>query len=206
MTNLGTTLTANRFPNVGYLEVDTPEWVRDIIKDAIGNPGEDWRFNLAGHTQGAHQLPTLISNFEYETWLLDLAMEYDDVFPAYRNTICHHHGAVPLHLHDVWVNHHHKHDFNPMHWHEGVFSYVTWIRVPYTFEDESKQFKTLESSAGQFAFTVTDILGEIHDHIVPQKEWTTLFFPSRMRHKVHPYYTTDEVRVSLSGNLLLMNK
>ena len=93
-----------------------------------------------------------------------------------------------------------------MHWHEGVFSYVTWIRVPYTVEAESKLFKTSEPQAGQFAFTVADALGEIHDHIVPQKEWTTLFFPSRMRHKVNPYYTTDEVRVSLSGNLLLMNK
>ena len=204
--HLDTTPIANRFPNIGWLSVTTPIWARIAIEDSIKDPGQDWRLNLAGHTQGAKQLPDLINNNEYEMWLTELARQYDDEFPAYRNTISYHRGEMDLRLDDVWVNYHHKHDFNPMHWHDGVFSFVTWIKVPYNTEQERDQFVTKYPLAGEFSFTVTDVMGEIHDHVVPQEEWTTLFFPSRMRHKVHPYYSTDEVRVSLSGNLLLMNK
>lgn len=192
------------FPNIGWLEVDTPDACRQLIEKEIEKPGDDYRRELAGHTAGAYLLPKLSSNLDFESWFISLAATYDDTFPAYANTICHHKGSLDLRLDDVWVNHHTRCDFNPMHWHGGVYSFVTWIKVPYTLEEEAKRFETNNPQPGQFAFTVTDSLGEIHDHIIPQREWTTLFFPARMRHKVHPYYSTDEVRVSISGNLSLM--
>lgn len=196
-------VSACTFPNIGWLEVETPEIYRDWIYREIKDPGEDYRTQLAGHTAGAYLLPGLSEDLNFEGWLISLAAQYDSAFPAYRETICHHKGEKPLRLHDVWVNHHSRHDFNPMHWHGGVFSFVTWVSVPYTVEEEQARFGTNNPVAGQFAFTVTDALGEIHDHVVEQREWTTLFFPAKMRHKVHPYYSTDKIRISISGNLLL---
>ena len=91
-----------------------------------------------------------------------------------------------------------------MHWHDGVFSFVIWTAIPYSAEEERAYFPANNPSAGEFAFTVTDVLGEIHDHTVEQREWTALLFPAKMRHKVHPFYTSDKTRVSLSGNLVLV--
>ena len=34
-------------------------------------------------------------------------------------------------------------------------------------------------------------------------EGTMLFFPSWLQHQVYPFYTSDEKRVSLSGNIII---
>jgi hypothetical protein len=192
------------FPNIGWLETEVPESFRPAVLQAIEKPGEDYRRALAGHTSEAYLLPDLGGGGAFEMWLIDLAKQYDECFPAYANTICHHKGVMDLRLDDVWVNFSKQHDFNPMHWHGGVFSFVIWTAIPYKAEDELAQYQANNPAAGQFSFTVTDVLGEIHDHTVEQREWTTLFFPAKMRHKVTPFYTTDKTRVSLAGNLCLV--
>ena len=35
----------------------------------------------------------------------------------------------------------------------------------------------------------------------PKLEGTMLFFPATLRHCVHPFYETDEARISIAGNL-----
>ena len=197
--------TVAEFPNVGWLETETPDHVRELLRrDINAESGSDFRQELAGHTQGAWILPEASKSAMLEQWLLSLATIYNAAFPAYRNTICHNKTPLSLALDTAWVNYQVKHDFNPMHWHEGVFSFVTWVDVPYTVDEETKLWKCNNPKAGQFCFTVTDALGEIHDHVVEQREWTTLFFPAKMRHKVHPFYSIDRIRVSVSGNLVLV--
>ena len=196
---------ACHFPNVGWVEDDTPAQVRELIERDIGaESGEDFRYELAGHTEGAWVLPEASGSAAVEQWLLSLATAYDEAFPAYRTTICHNKTPLSLELDRVWVNYQVKHDFNPMHWHDGVFSFVTWVAIPYDVEQEAGRWDCNNPKAGQFSFTVTDALGEIHDHPVEQREWKTLFFPAKMRHKVHPFYTSDMIRVSISGNLVLV--
>ena len=192
------------FPNVGWLETEVPDNLKELVKEAIADRGEDYRKALAGHTSGAFSLPKLEKSLEYEHWLITLAQQYDEAFPAYRNTICHTRHQMTLQLNDVWVNYQAKHDFNPMHWHAGVFSFVTWIDIPYLMGEEKERYGSNSPAAGEFAFTVTDVLGEIHDQPVEQREWMTLFFPAKLRHRVHPFYTSDKMRISLAGNLDLV--
>ena len=111
---------------------------------------------------------------------------------------------MDLRLADVWVNYSKRHDFNPMHWHGGVFSFVTWVTIPYDQDEERSGYDCNNPGAAEFSFTIMDVLGQIYDHTVEQKEWTTLFFPANLRHKVHPFFTTDKIRISVAGNLLLV--
>ena len=57
---------------------------------------------------------------------------------------------------------------------------------------------------GYFSFSYTNIFGEISncDIAVDKKdEGRILFFPSKMVHQVFPFYTSDEYRITVSGNV-----
>ena len=36
-------------------------------------------------------------------------------------------------------------------------------------------------------------------------EWKIVFFPARLNHGVNPFYTTDNTRISISGNLYVID-
>ena len=55
-----------------------------------------------------------------------------------------------------------------------------------------------------FKFTYPGLLGEFQSyHYCHEDDMNKklLFFPSRLNHSVNPFYSTDEVRISVSGNL-----
>lgn len=104
----------------------------------------------------------------------------------------------------MWINFMQKYEFNPSHTHSGLFSYVIWVKMPYTLEDERKNWKYVEDSrAGCFAFQYLDCLGDFVTDVQDSVEGGLVFFPSTLTHTVFPFYTSDEYRVSVSGNLFL---
>ena len=110
---------------------------------------------------------------------------------------------------DLWVNFQKKYDFNPVHDHRGALSFVIWMKIPYTREDEANTARTKGIAegciSGCFQFLFTSMLGQIVKHnyyLNPSYEGTILVFPSRLNHTVYPFYTSDEARVSISGNIL----
>ena len=116
-----------------------------------------------------------------------------------------------LELNTFWVNYQKKHEFNPIHNHSGLFSFVIWLKIPYDHEDQCK-LPFLDGmvdegkAAGEFQFQIFDILGK--QFSLPYKlgkefEGKMLLFPSQLRHLVNPFYETDEDRVSISGNISL---
>jgi len=49
-------------------------------------------------------------------------------------------------------------------------------------------------------------LGNIRSHDLPvdkSYEKKLLLFPATMRHSVYPFYTSDDYRISVSGNFLM---
>ena len=61
-----------------------------------------------------------------------------------------------------------------------------------------------QRKAGNFEFEYLDTLGSIVNYafkLSPKLEGTMLFFPAKLRHCVYPFYDTDEVRISIAGNL-----
>tara|TARA_B100000131_G_C17987915_1_gene561300 strand:+ start:55 stop:756 length:702 start_codon:yes stop_codon:yes gene_type:complete len=115
-------------------------------------------------------------------------------------------------LDSFWANHQYKYEFNPPHNHSGIYSFVIWLKIPYNCKSEAldKRFtgtKIIDRKAGCFEFLVPDVSftdsGIItHTYELEERyEGTMLFFPSGLMHQVFPFYSTDEKRISLSGNI-----
>jgi hypothetical protein len=170
------------------------------------------------HTEKANQ--DLAGNIENEflipdgkpiVWpLIDKCIQaHFDKYPNYYARISDMHKSEQFHLtlHSLWVNYQKKHEFNPIHIHDGLFSFVIWHKVPYTIKDEKARFPHMKESevrAGHFCFLMTNEMGDIVSQALPaDKEWEgkMALFPASLNHQVYPFYTSDEYRISISGNI-----
>lgn len=109
----------------------------------------------------------------------------------------------------LWVNFQEKHEFNPPHGHEGIYSFVIWMKIPYDLEQEKDFFgKARRKMTSMFGFITTDILGRSHINPIPvdkDYEGVVCLFPSSLVHYVNPFFTSDDQRISVSGNVLICN-
>ena len=109
-----------------------------------------------------------------------------------------------LHLGLSWVNFQRKGEFNPPHWHQGQFSFVIWLKIPYTLKEEAAYAPSKSYAVnGDFHFQWTTSLGQIRNHSLladRSKEGYVCVFPATMLHSVFPFYSTEEARITVSGN------
>jgi hypothetical protein len=117
-----------------------------------------------------------------------------------------------LELERIWINIQRKGEFLPLHNHSGVYSFVIWSDVPFTIEEEIQYSPnpTIEKNrAGLFQFVYTDTLGKIGLLTLPvDKKWQgrICVFPAELNHQVYPFYSSDDVRVSIAGNFRIYVK
>ena len=112
-------------------------------------------------------------------------------------------------LDKFWVNYQYKTEFNPYHDHTGVYSFAIWMKIPYSWEDQKQlpQFSDIKDSnikVGMFQFEYSDTIGGISTYgykLSPELEGNMVFFPAKLRHCVHPFYETEEPRISIAGNI-----
>ena len=178
------------------------------IEKIKNNPenATQWNKKLAGNIRKEF---VLTDCHEYmEKYLLPLIAEYDKSV-NYLNSINILTGNYPLVLENIWVNFQEKTEFNPIHSHSGIYSFVIWIKIPYTIEDEIKLSPGHNSNmpvAGTFNFYYVNDLGRISHKTIPADssyENTIMVFPSQLNHCVYPFYSSDEYRISVSGNFKL---
>ena len=113
-----------------------------------------------------------------------------------------------LKVESVWVNMQKKLEVNPLHNHDGTLSFVAWLYVPFTLEDERnmenvKDSRTVEL-ASTFQFVYNNVLGTISNcPMFVEKGWEgrIVMFPSKLLHMVNPFQTSDDYRISIEGNL-----
>ena len=117
-----------------------------------------------------------------------------------------------LYLKDIWINFQKKYEFNPLHDHSGIFSFVLWIQIPYDLEEELNLANSKNSRAPSnslFEFVFADFMGKVGTsriYVDKSYEGTIMLFPSSINHLVYPFYTSDEYRISISGNLIWSGK
>jgi len=195
----------NKFllPNFPILDTRLPQRVVDTLWEYIYEADEDHSKHLAGNIS---ESKTLIDTGNF---FLEVVLE--PIFERYlyetsiTKTISKKHDIC---LDGFWVNYQNKHEFNPVHHHGGVFSFVIWMKIPYHWEEEQKLPHSANSNApssGDFAFAYTDILGRIQDYKIKlssKDEGLMVVFPSSLPHTVYPFYTSDSERISISGNIL----
>ena len=106
---------------------------------------------------------------------------------------------------DLWINLMAKHEFNPPHRHGGDLSFVMFVDVPYQIEDEVNMYPdTSASCSGHFSFQFANMYGDLCEKFIPVDKLYNnkmFMFPSKLKHCVYPFYTSDEFRVTVSGNL-----
>ena len=183
----------------GTLPMNTYDSVMSEVKEIqnYGSPNT-WNNNLAGAIEREYLLKK--SRSSLDPFLLEMSKEYLKNFGM---------GVVEnYNVGEVWVNLQKKNEYNPMHCHDGILSFVIWMKIPYKISDEVQMDNVKNSkppyNASCFEFVYTNILGEIGGFQLPVEEgWEgrIVMFPSRLNHQVYPFQTSDGYRISISGNL-----
>jgi hypothetical protein len=100
----------------------------------------------------------------------------------------------------LWVNFQDKHEYNPIHRHDGEISFVIWVKIPYKMADEEKK----HFSAGTFNFHTQSDQGFKGHSIAADHTFESyiIMFPSYLHHSVCAFSTGEGYRVSVAGNLI----
>ena len=132
----------------------------------------------------------------------------DSRFQQYLNKLAVLTEDLPFDLDQIWCNFQKKHEFNPPHDHSGVFSFVVFVKIPYSLSEENKCFQTGEGAGytSKFTFHSINKFGKLE--LLPLEvdktfEGKIIFFPATQIHEVFPFYTSDDYRVTVSGNIKL---
>lgn len=198
------------FSSEGYLIINFDEDELLPIKEEIhyikNNVHIATKVNdtLAGHLDKEYSL--MKSKSWVEKLIIPSINEYVNIFgyPEYINDILS--NNCSYYLDKIWVNFQQKYEFNPIHHHTGIFSFVIWINNPYG-EEERKVFKGVrdkEKRNGCFEFLYTENNGFIRtENIFTDKSYNGkgVLFPSMINHCVYPFYSSDDYRISVSGNI-----
>ena len=194
-------------PNLGWLEKKLSDEEMKRLWKYIDNRGESVKDTLAGHV---HESNSLIDEdgWFFKNTLLQLiymyAGEFDNVGDKLPTPNTH-----PYFLSRMWVNYQKQCEYNPLHDHTGVYSFVIWMKIPTKQEEQDKISFSSEANTKKnstFQILYNNILGQpttITYYMNPECEGTMFFFPSQLQHQVYPFYNCDEDRISISGNILL---
>jgi hypothetical protein len=194
---------------VGWLESKLPKNVMKIldryIEVAKKNP-ESFNEKLAGNIS-----KSLILKDEDNCFFKDVLVLFINQFrvnyPNYLSNIAYLSENAPYCLGSLWVNFQKQHEFNPSHDHSGVFSFVIWVKIPTDWREQHALPFSANSNlatASDFEFQYTSMMGDMKTFVYTldkESEGVMLFFPSKLRHTVYPFYNCDEERISISGNI-----
>lgn len=184
-------------PNYGWLEYNLHEDQIEYIWKCIENKGTSIKNTLVGDISDSFQLK------DEEDKLL-----YSTIFPliiTYRRKYGQHFDSgLPIESakFNWWVNYQKEGEYNPLHCHNGVYSFVIWMKIPTESKEQNKDSPS--GTRSNFYFTYLTATGDIDKYeytMSSNLEGCMLFFPSKMSHMVHPFYNCSEDRISVSGNI-----
>ena len=195
-------------PNYGFLQKRLSDKEMDFLWRCIDNRKGSHKSKLAGQI---HESNVLVdkSDWFYLNTIKPLMKKYYESFirsPAYNIPTNQYH---PCYLESFWVNYQKQNEFNPLHDHSGIFSFIIWMKIPTKHEEQNKNPLASGANSKKISvveFVYSNILGEHETYgfeMNPMLEGTMVFFPSKLRHCVYPFYNCDEDRISVSGNIKL---
>ena len=198
---------AIRPENFGWLEKKLSNKEMEFLWKCIDNRKESHKRTLAGQIYESNKLIDRGDWFWQHT-LFPLCEEYCQEFGNLGSTIPVN-QIHPYYLSSFWVNYQKQNEFNPIHDHTGVYSFVIWMKIPTKHFEQNRNPISLKANThliSAFQFNFTDIMGHTSQYVYemnPEMEGTILFFPAKLQHGVYPFYNCDEDRISISGNIML---
>ena len=173
---------------------------------------EDTKGNLAGNISKSYKIEDDEDGYFFNEILFPHVEMYREMLSATSGG-----DPIPvpvnadmeLYLHDLWVNYQYQTEFNPYHFHGGMYSFVIWLKIPTDWREQHQLpfldgIRDGDKKASNFEFQYLDMLGNIKNYgyrLDPDMEGHMLFFPAKLMHTVYPFYNCDEARISVAGNL-----
>ena len=192
--------------NHEYLPVDLFNKLKEQINVYKGRVGN--QKNLAGNIREEWNLTDSIPLFnDYVINLINKHPSHLKYLKTESKKFFNENRLPPLQLLNLWVNFQKKCEFNPMHNHAGLFTFVIFIQIPYCIERELKEGPGIlgnSNFASCLQFQTTTNLGRYFDQTVPvdkSYEGGIYFFNAETMHCVYPFFTSDDYRITVSGNI-----
>jgi hypothetical protein len=192
-------------PNPGVTTGILPDHIYCAIMAEVNEMQQDWNSHqkwnegLAGNMEKQYEMVKSIPILE--PYLNEMCKSYTEYWNYYKK-------SGDFKLTQMWVNFQKKNEFNPIHHHTETFSFACWLKIPYNIRDELNATHTKNSNAkaaSAFQFIYPNILGNITlETLYVNKDWEKrlVLFPAHLSHCVYPFSTSDEYRISISGNLI----
>ena len=197
-------------PNIPILRSRLPQKAVDYLWKRIEEAQEEYKSvkaTLVGNITESLQLKDT-DDYLFKNVLKDTAESYVATYPTSSSKNPFNDTRISdLYLKSLWVNFSKKHEFNPVHDHNGVLSFVIWLKVPTEWHTQHELEISQDTNlpcASSFQFFYQNIFGNTRGVVVemdPMMEGCILLFPSLLQHQVYPFYDSDGYRISISGNL-----
>ena len=184
----------------GWLEYKLDNQQLDYLWRCIKNKKQDVRNTLAGNITSSRAL------MDHGNWFFNEVLNplIDVHIKEFKNLEKSIPGNNFFKLSTWWVNYQRQNEFQPVHNHSGLYSFVIFMKIPIDSREQNKKRKSKNPRVSNFEFLFTDTLGNISSfpyRLTPADEGTMLFFPAPLDHQVYPFYDCDEERITVSGNI-----
>jgi len=205
MKNTNWQLTKEKVSNWGILAIDdVPKNIMNFLHNNYSNTANN--ANLAGQIKEEYsyeEWPDFVEEFILKQTNHSILKQWTDnhnILSSNKN----------FYLKSLWINLQKKYEYNPLHYHDGLFSFIIFLNIPYNLDDEDKVFpprtglKTGISSVSRLSFLMQDYMGRIFPlelDVDKSFEGQMVMFPSKLQHIVYPFYTSDDYRITVSGNI-----
>jgi hypothetical protein len=198
------------FENPGYIIADVPEDILVCLDNEINSIiNHDYtshkKYNnyLAGNLK--HQYELVESQKPVFLFAQEVARKYVEFNSKFYTC----EKNYKFKMSSLWVNFQSKYEFNPLHHHSEDLSFVIWKDIPYNLKDEMDNDSVKNSGAplaSTFQFYYNTVIGGIQSHTIYTDKshcGKMIMFPSEINHCVNPFYTSNDYRISVAGNLSL---
>ena len=203
--------------NVGVLHIKVPQIVMAAIKTEVDQIQTDFssavavNHNLAGNMEREYKI--VQSRYQLDPFIMAATDMFQQRHPVrvqdnHGDSQANTSGGAQLRLENVWCNFQKATEFNPNHSHTGLLSFVIWVQVPYLIDEEQSASPgrlSNKNNAGCFELIYNTTIGDLATTVFPaDRTWEgqMLIFPARMTHCVYPFYTSQDYRISISGNVV----
>lgn len=184
----------------GIVTDDLFEYLTHDFDNLTGTSNND----LAGHISYEYELDYKI-NDDVNSFFQNMINYYPVLQQelAEYKVVSH---ECPIEMHTMWTNFQSKGDFNPLHRHSGLYSFIIFVNIPYDLKTEERRYKkpANENATSKLSFVYSRPNGQIGvKHIPVDKtyEKTIFMFPAKLWHCVYPFFTSDDYRITISGNM-----
>jgi hypothetical protein len=176
----------------------------------------DARKHLAGHIENEKKYSIeLIKKFEPK--IMEYIDDYIQSASNEKNLVKSKYKSI---LNSLWINRQIESEHNPPHYHRGgQISFVIYLDFPKEIQMEKPLYKDLYPGSIQFLYGLTNDIDTdynintfIKKILSPNDNITHIpatgemfIFPSYLMHYVSPFYTKGIERISVSGNISIVD-